>query len=463
MPLQIDDGGGRHPPRARSRRWASRSTPAKNTSRDRLAGSGRVTAWSLRGRRRARHRHGRLLGRHPAARRAGPRSAVWTSASAAASSIDEHCRTSDPDIYAIGECALARGRIYGLVGPGYQMARTAVATLSGGDDRARRRRHDHQAQAHGRRRGELRRRPRPRSPAPARSPSRTRSPASTRSSSSELGPPAPPRRGPGRRRLQLRTASCRSPRARPSSPHRPRSSSSPAIDGATAPRASTRSPARPPSARARTSPRASSATPSAARISARSGRSRPPPRPAPAAASCVPLLGELLTGELKRAGKKVSNHLCEHFPHSRQELFHLVRLHGLRTFDALIAQPRPRHGLRDLQAGGGVDPRLDLERARAGRPHARPPGHQRPLPGQHPARRHLLGRAAGARRRDHARPAHRPGRRSRKKYGLYTKITGGQRVDLFGARAGAASGHLGASSSPPASSRATPTARRCAR
>ena len=37
--------------------------------------------------------------------------------------IDEHCRTSDPDIFAIGECALYRGRTYGLVGPGYQMAR----------------------------------------------------------------------------------------------------------------------------------------------------------------------------------------------------------------------------------------------------------------------------------------------------------------------------------------------------
>ena len=61
-------------------------------------------------------------------------------------------------------------------------------------------------------------------------------------------------------------------------------------------------------------------------------------------------------------------------------------------------------------------------------------GHQRPLPRQHPARRHLLGGAARPRRRDHARAADRARRRSRKKYGLYTKITGGQRIDLFGAR-----------------------------
>ena len=32
------------------------------------------------------------------------------------------CRTSDPHIYAIGECALWRGKVFGLVAPGYQMA-----------------------------------------------------------------------------------------------------------------------------------------------------------------------------------------------------------------------------------------------------------------------------------------------------------------------------------------------------
>jgi nitrite reductase (NADH) large subunit len=44
--------------------------------------------------------------------------------------IDDNCRTSDPDIYAIGECALWRGRIFGLVAPGYDMARVVAAALS---------------------------------------------------------------------------------------------------------------------------------------------------------------------------------------------------------------------------------------------------------------------------------------------------------------------------------------------
>lgn len=46
--------------------------------------------------------------------------------------VDAHCRTSDPRIYAIGECALAAdGRVYGLVAPGYEMAETAAEDLLG--------------------------------------------------------------------------------------------------------------------------------------------------------------------------------------------------------------------------------------------------------------------------------------------------------------------------------------------
>lgn len=44
--------------------------------------------------------------------------------------IDYHCRTSDSDIFAIGECALFGGMIYGLVAPGYRMAEVAVSQLT---------------------------------------------------------------------------------------------------------------------------------------------------------------------------------------------------------------------------------------------------------------------------------------------------------------------------------------------
>ncbi len=47
--------------------------------------------------------------------------------------INDQCRTSDPAIFAIGECALWNGQIFGLVAPGYQMARTLADTLSGSE------------------------------------------------------------------------------------------------------------------------------------------------------------------------------------------------------------------------------------------------------------------------------------------------------------------------------------------
>ncbi|NRA39545.1 MAG: nitrite reductase large subunit [Planctomycetes bacterium] len=46
--------------------------------------------------------------------------------------VNNNCQTSDDDIYAIGECALWSGRIFGLVAPGYDMAQAAVDHLTGG-------------------------------------------------------------------------------------------------------------------------------------------------------------------------------------------------------------------------------------------------------------------------------------------------------------------------------------------
>ncbi|MBE1498530.1 nitrite reductase (NADH) large subunit [Amycolatopsis lexingtonensis] len=53
----------------------------------------------------------------------GPRGGVLTDAS---------CRTSDPAVYAIGECAAVEGKVYGIVAPGYAMAEIVAAQLTGG-------------------------------------------------------------------------------------------------------------------------------------------------------------------------------------------------------------------------------------------------------------------------------------------------------------------------------------------
>lgn len=48
--------------------------------------------------------------------------------------VDNNCQTTIKDVYAIGECALWNNRIYGLVAPGYQMAKVAVSHITGGSD-----------------------------------------------------------------------------------------------------------------------------------------------------------------------------------------------------------------------------------------------------------------------------------------------------------------------------------------
>ncbi|MEP1553940.1 nitrite reductase large subunit NirB, partial [Paraglaciecola sp.] len=47
--------------------------------------------------------------------------------------VNDQCLTSDADIYAIGECALWNNFIFGLVAPGYTMARAAASHIVGGD------------------------------------------------------------------------------------------------------------------------------------------------------------------------------------------------------------------------------------------------------------------------------------------------------------------------------------------
>lgn len=48
---------------------------------------------------------------------------------------DDRMQTSDPDIFALGECVEVDGRVYGLVAPLYEMAKVMAAKLAGADDR----------------------------------------------------------------------------------------------------------------------------------------------------------------------------------------------------------------------------------------------------------------------------------------------------------------------------------------
>ncbi|MFI7013385.1 NAD(P)/FAD-dependent oxidoreductase [Streptomyces sp. NPDC050164] len=45
--------------------------------------------------------------------------------------VDQHCRTADERIWAVGECAAVLGRCYGLAAPGYRMAEAVARQLLG--------------------------------------------------------------------------------------------------------------------------------------------------------------------------------------------------------------------------------------------------------------------------------------------------------------------------------------------
>jgi nitrite reductase (NADH) large subunit len=149
--------------------------------------------------------------------------------------------------------------------------------------------------------------------------------------------------------------------------------------------------------------------------------------------SCVPLLGDILKAELKKAGVALNPALCEHFPCSRQDLYQLVRLHKIKTFDELIA----RHG-----RGQGCEICKPAVASILASAWNEPILARKHLPLQDTNDRYLANiqrdgtysvvpRVAGGEITPDQLVAL---GEVAKRYGLYSKITGAQRVDLFGAR-----------------------------
>ena len=148
---------------------------------------------------------------------------------------------------------------------------------------------------------------------------------------------------------------------------------------------------------------------------------------------CAPLVTQLLNAELERRGFEINTDICEHFPHTRQELYHLVRVEGITTFDALIE----RHG-----RGLGCDickPAVASILASCWNDHVLKARHA-PLQDTND---HFL--ANMQKNGTYSIVPRVPGGEITpdklialgtvaKKYDLYTKITGGQRIDLFGAQ-----------------------------
>ncbi|WP_334189945.1 nitrite reductase large subunit NirB [Noviherbaspirillum sp.] len=152
-----------------------------------------------------------------------------------------------------------------------------------------------------------------------------------------------------------------------------------------------------------------------------------------ACGGCVPLVTQVMKAEMKKQGLAVNNHLCEHFAYSRQELYHLIRAGEIKTFDALIGAHGKGLGcdickpvaanifascwndfvLRKDHAGLQDSNDYFLGNIQKDGTYSVVPR----MPGGEVTPDGLIAVGQVA-----------------KKYGLYTKITGGQRVDLFGAR-----------------------------
>lgn len=147
---------------------------------------------------------------------------------------------------------------------------------------------------------------------------------------------------------------------------------------------------------------------------------------------CVPMVKDLMLYTMKATGKYVRNVICEHMSYSRQELYDLIHIHNLKSYEEVLdnlgqgdgcevckplvssilaslwnemilkkgndtAQDSNDRFLANIQKGGtySVVPRI--------------PGGEIT-----PDKLMVIGSVA-------------------KKYNLYTKITGGQRIDMFGA------------------------------
>src|SRR5690606_5432203 len=53
---------------------------------------------------------------------------------------------------------------------------------------------------------------------------------------------------------------------------------------------------------------------------------------------CAALVKQVLDNELTKLGVEVNNNLCEHFAHTRQELADIIRVKEIKTYDELLDQ-----------------------------------------------------------------------------------------------------------------------------
>ncbi len=346
--------------------------------------------------------------------------------------IDNTCRTSDPDIFAIGECALWNGQIFGLVAPGYDMARVTArqlldddaATFNGADMSTKLKLMGVDVasigDAHGKTPGSR-----------AYQFSDERKQVYKKLVVSEcgkflLGSVMVGDASEYGTLLQMMLN-------RMELPASPEFLILPQADGSAKPVLGVE--ALPDAAQICSCNNVSKGQICAAVCdgAASIGALKSTTKAGSSCGGCVPLVTQVMKAEMKKQGLTVNNHLCEHFPFSRQELYHIVRVEGVRTFGALFH----KHGrglgcdickpaVASILASCWNDFVLKKEHA------SLQDSNDYYLANiQRDGTYSVIPRMAGGEVTPDGLIA--VGQVA-KKYGLYTKITGGQRVDLFGAR-----------------------------
>ena len=346
--------------------------------------------------------------------------------------IDESCRTSDPDIFAIGECALYDGRIFGLVAPGYEMAKVAASVLAGNGD-ATFRGADMSTKlkllgvdvgsigdAHGRTSG---------ASTYTYIDQRTRvykRIVVNRTGKKLLGAVLVGDTADYGMLLQTMQNELALPK-------HPDTLILPQRDGGGMPAGAVD--ALPDSAQICSCHDVSKGAIVAAVADGATtlGAIRGCTKASTGCGGCAPLVTQLLNAELEARGIEIDTDLCEHFAHTRQALYHLVRVESIKSFDALIAA----HG-----RGRGCDickPAVASILAACWNDHVL----TRPHAPLQDTNDHFL--ANMQKNGTYSIVPRVPGGEITpdklialgevaKKYDLYTKITGGQRIDLFGAQ-----------------------------
>jgi nitrite reductase (NADH) large subunit len=345
--------------------------------------------------------------------------------------IDDRCRTSDEHIYAIGECAVWNGTVFGLVAPGYQMARTVAAELCGGDaqpftgaDMSTKLKLlgvdvGSIGDAHGKTPGAL----------------SYRYIDEANASYRRLVVSADGKRVLGAvlvgdnsyyDTLLQYAQNGIAPPADPSTLIMPAGKAAPALGPDALPATATICSCHNVSKGAICAAIDGGCT-DLAGIKACT-------RAATGCGGCAGLLKQVFEHELSNRGVAVDKSLCEHFPYTRQELYGIVRVEGIESFDALLA----RHGRgklgcdickpavasilascwnRPIQDPGLVPLQDTNDTFMANMQKNGTYSIVPRIPGGEITPDGLLAIGAVA-----------------KKYRLYTKITGGQRIDLFGAQ-----------------------------